>query len=403
MTGLELIKLSKNKFIKTDSNKISKMFFLLFCFSLLVAPLLNINKEKISWQENRRLATYRDLYDTTKKSFNFSYGTDVENYLKDRFWGRYELVEFSQIMRYFLAFRYVYLDKIIIDKVKKEMYGTLAINDLYTNIEQRNIANEIHKFYEYFKSRGVKVYFAILPTKDMIYNLEFIKDNNEYIQNILDNIRRYSGVDIIFPLAELTFEKKSDSYFFYKTDSHQTDDGAFIAYNALMKRIQKDFSDIKTVSISEFTYKQSNQTAYLEDRNYNIGGDFRKTALPENIGKKYLFVPYKYYSHKDKKHLQRKRITTDKLLKNSYTYTAGSEHNVLVIGDSSIENLMIFLPYSFKSTSKIRINGPSGIIGRYEQFKLLRNYKKEIEKINPDIMVIYVNYGHLGYLENLTK
>ena len=54
-------------------------------------------------------------------------------------------------------------------------------------------------------------------------------------------------------LKETLLEHKKDKYLlFQKTDDHWTDYGAFLGYQAIMKRVEKDFPELKPQSLDEF-------------------------------------------------------------------------------------------------------------------------------------------------------
>lgn len=64
---------------------------------------------------------------------------------------------------------------------------------------------------------------------------------------------------------------------------------------------------------------------------------------------------------------------------------------MLIFGDSSCENLLKILPYSFTYTDFIRLNDPKNIIpATGERYKVLKYYEEEITDFKPDIIILYI-------------
>lgn len=384
---------------------IYNIIFLVSIFVLLITPMTNINKSVISKKENRVLAKYEPFYYKKKKIINYQYGKHFEQWLKDRFFGRMYLMNIHNALKYTFSGRFVNLNSIIIDKNKHFMHENIT-SSIYDIKEQYRISRQLKEFNKYCTKRNIKLYVVVMPQKDMVYLSDLAKSNNNDKAKIsIRNIGKDNEINLVFPLDEfLEHKKTSKKLLFNKTDSHTTMDGVFIGYNALMDLIQKDFPNVKRVNIADFDFSYNRKICFEEHRKYELGYTCRIAGIPDSLCNEYLDVKYTYYSHKDRKNLITKTIHTDTLNKKTFDYNKGSNLKLMVFGDSFVENLMEFLPYSFKHTARIRLNKSLRKIRKPdEQFKILKYYENEINEYKPDIIVIYICYlDSLGKLRNLT-
>ena len=116
-------------------------------------------------------------------------------------------------------------------------------------------------------------------------------------------------------------------------------------------------------------------------------------GIPYYFCNKIHNFPNRIYVHKNKSDLKTEITNTDYIVKKVYFYPNGIDLRVLIFGDSNSENLLDFLPYSFKHVKQIRLNEVKALPSA-EQFKIIKNYKKEITDFKPDIIIIYIGYAH---------
>lgn len=392
---------------KHKIHDILKINFIIISFFILIMPVLRINKGNISILENREFALYKPLYNKENKIFNHNYGKDFEVWLKDRFLGRIYFINLYTTLKFFSPGRFVRTNNVIIDKENNFMYQ-YVISDMYNINELGEVSNELSNFNEYCKRRNIKLYVVIIPQKETIYTSGLTSfDVVNYVRSNVDIIAMNKNINLIFPLDNFLYAKQVSPYLlFHKTDSHATMEGAFIGYYALMKKIKKDFPNLVISQDSDYNYFFSKKVKTNENREFTNGETCRIFGLPNIVCKKLLDVDYKYYEHKLHKDLYIKNMFTDDIRKIKYYYPKGFNKKVLIFGDSFSENLMDIFPYSFRYTTKIRLNGPKNIPDKKERFKILKYYETEIDALNPDIVIIYVCYreslGKLKYI-NMRK
>ena len=75
---------------------------------------------------------------------------------------------------------------------------------------------------------------------------------------------------------------------------------------------------------------------------------------------------------------------------------------ILVIGTSMNENLLEFMPYSFKHTKFIRINDVDGINVK-EEYKIMERFSSAIKEYNPDIMVLSLKLANFYKFNKFDK
>ena len=393
--------------IFSSSGKALYKIFTVIFILIIIFPAIYINKLNKSIAEERDLALYIPIYNKNNHKLNLNYGKNFESWIKDRFLGRMQLIYLNSHIKYYFPGRFAHFNEVVADKKNKFMYSLLRISTFNNKIDQHKIYKQLSAFDKYCKKHNIKFYIVIVPKKGMIYgsNIANLK-NYEKTGKILSALNKKYDVNLIFPLKEFQAASKHQKYLlFYKTDTHATCDGAFVAYNALMSEIKKDFHGVKIVKPEDFHYSYGKKVLVERRRVLVEGNECEYAAFPSQLCNKFLDTDYRYYTHKNKAKLKTSSTETDMLIKNEYYYPQGSNLKVLVFGDSFSENLMDILPYSFRNVRKIRLNGPKNIPkDDFEQFKFFKYYGKELDNYNPDIFVIYIGYTFikkLGVLNDL--
>lgn len=362
----------------------------------MICPLFHIDNSVISSSENRRLTVYKSFYNAKNNKFNLNFGNNFEDFLKDRFHFRIELISLIKYVKYFLCARFVKFDQAFLDKNNYMMYDTLKITTR-TPLDYTPILKDLSIFNKYCEERNIKLYVAIHPSKDMIYVPVYFRDEVSFTDRILklnefvDKLNK-NNINTIFPYKDFIKAKKDIEYtLFFYTDPHGTADSAFIMYNALMSEIQKDFHLNKVAKKNDFDYFLYNKVRYELHSDYAFGHTCSKIAgLPYKICEKLHDKQYRYYVHKDVKNMNF-IDESERAQKQVHIYPFGADLKVLIFGDSFVGNIQYILPYNFKHTTVIRPNNNDN------NFKLIKYYNKEIQELSPDIIIIYIRYGPTLY------
>lgn len=243
------------------SRKVLNIFFLSTIFLILISPLTKINKAKTSPTENRTLATSAKLF--KDKKLNTKFGTDFEAWLNDRFRHREKLLNHYVRLNAFLLGR-IENNKAFLGKDGWLFYkAENSINNfqnknLFSDVQLKQIQQNILKRKSLLKAQGIDFYVLIAPDKNRIYGEYYYPEIKkvapkgrveELVSFLSDN-----DLNVVYPLPEI-LAAKSQGAIYYRLDTHWNNYGAFIGYTELMKEIQKDYPDLKILSLSDFNVK----------------------------------------------------------------------------------------------------------------------------------------------------
>ncbi|MCD7879649.1 MAG: hypothetical protein LUG16_06945 [Candidatus Gastranaerophilales bacterium] len=375
--------------------------FLSICTAFLFIPMLNINRDTKSVQENRNLAQWKPLFDEDN-SINHNFGKDFESWISDRFGIRKLFINLYLKFKISISTRYVYTNESYWDKKTNWMFGQI-LTKILTDEQVDEISAGLIDFNNFCKSNNIKLYVLICPEKQYLYvqHTFLKKDYFDSYRDSIDKIRQNTEIPIIYPYDELTEAAKED-YVFFKTDHHWTDWGSFIGYKALMKEMKKDYPNIKEVNLKDFNISHNNLLRYEFDREYGNGCTYNLFNIPDKFKDRILDTSYTYFTHKDRKYLKIKIENSSNLRGKFFEFPYGTNLKVLQIGSSSNENLDEIFPYSFKETKYIRINGPKDV-PEIDRYKLIKLYEKNILNYNPDIILLCIQVNTISLLKDLTN
>ena len=379
---------------KTDTLFIGILFIILFI------PMSHIDKNMFTENEERRLEPYPKLL-TENHHINFNYSNEFDKWYSDRFKLRSKLIYINRSILFYLNKRYVkYANDQIADK--KE-------NILYSGWETYEIANDtlmesfstLAKFNNYCNRRHIKLYTLIVPSKTIIYQPEPILKKND--TNLRNTLRRCSRqyLKILYPYSGIKAASKQQ-YTYYKTDHHWTEDGAFIAYKALMRDITKDFPDVKPLDYKDFYITETKYVNADWDGDDKLGHTCKYMSLPDSICKKFLDVNYRKFTHPNAAELKQTVIDKPLIKQKDFYYPDGADYRVIILGTSMGEQLTKFIPYNFKNTRRIRTNNVIGLKSG-EEFKILKNNQKQIFDYHPDIIILCVAYYNVAAFKDIFK
>lgn len=148
-----------------------------------------------------------------------------------------------------------------------------------------------------------------------------------------------------------------------------------------MDKIEKDFKNVKKISLNELIVKNSK---IPPKANPAKGSQYTSLGIDDM---RLFDVKYKYFEPTTQK-IYEKTDTSLKARKSiSYYYylnpSSNNELSIVVLGDSFGQHITEYLKYSFRSTTRIFIpNNPA----KFHNGKNI--YLKKIENIHPNIMII---------------
>lgn len=387
-----------------DLNKIDKksktdIFFLITFFIILFIPMIHLNEKNYSDIELRPLGKFPNLM-ISKYYINENFGKEFNEAFNDRFFTREPLVVFFSNLKYYLHTKYsdvhlgyVYKDSdwMFINKSKNLLNDSLTP---FTEEQLNKITSNIKKLIDWGKENNIKVYIAVVPSKEYIYQEEDVYHANykqENAEKLVEKIKKELNYDIIYPINELKKLKKED-YVYFKIDHHLTDTGAYEFYKIIMHRIQKDFPDIEITPISKFNVSYNKKVRHSAARNFDMGGGARSLIHDK---KNLLNYNYKYYDYKDLD-----KLTIIEKWPMGIHINPDGKYKIFVIGNSMIENLIFFLNTSFRKIKKYRFN--SGLNTPKRKTRMDMNaYAPLIKEYNPQILLIVTATGYIFEMEDM--
>lgn len=367
-----------------------EIVFLAVFFGLLFIPMSNISDADKSIQENRMLAKFPSLYVNGK--LNKAYGTDFEKWFNDRFFGRSLMLNvdtyFVKLVNNHFAKGDTYIGKDNWMFLPDDFY-----NYKLSKAEIDKIVNNISSFRSFCQDNGIKCYIEIAPRKAEFAadkgNKKLEEDNVDRAKIIAKEVKDKTGFEIIYPLDDMKEANRQD-FVYFKTDHHWTEWGAYIGYQALMRRIRKDFPEIIPVTESDFDIFYDNKIRAEIERKFWQGSGCNNLGLSvENCP---LHTKYRYYKHKNEKKLL---IRKDDNMNKFFNYPANNNLKAMVIGNSFTENFSSFMAYTFSEYIKLRSNNSN-----VDNLKLSR-WEDLILKENPDILVLVFESRYIYKLIDL--
>lgn len=364
--------------------------FLCFVVLLLFFPMSEVEKAKILPHENRGFAAAPHWF--VENRFNKNFGKQFEGWFNDRFYGRETAINFFQKIIYGLAGRAE--NKVAFVSKENWMFNRdyYQAFEPWNEVELAQITAQIAKLRDYCKANDIKLYLMIAPVKEDLYReYAFRQTGVDRTFQLVEYVKDKLDFEIIFAHSELLKAKEQD-YVFFKGDHHLTDWGAYTEYQVLMKQIQKDFPDVKIVDENDYNFFQHKWVRAETDRDFIRGNTVNLLNLKDD---KFNQVDYNYYQNKDEKNLRDKYDAIEK--KREYFYAQGYPKNVVVIGNSFVENLMQFLPYSFERVKKMRSNN-SRSNGKEMD---LRRFVGEIQNFDTDILILSFDSVYASHLQEM--
>lgn len=171
-----------------------------------------------------------------------------------------------------------------------------AINFTYEELE--SIREKLDQQNNWFVNKGIPFILLIVPDKEAVYTEYFPFPNvttNIRLDQLLDYLKNNSKVEII-DLRKIFNSMKATYPLYYRTDSHWTNAGAFIAYQEVMKKAKEKNPKIYVPQFSDFDIKEKIYQTWKGDlglplgmnqnKQFNIGVHF--TPKPQLLSKEKL-------------------------------------------------------------------------------------------------------------------
>ena len=231
------------------------LFFLLFVLSFPLFPLFLSNKQ-VSERENRVLAQ-RPVF-LQDNQFNFSFGTDWDNYLKDHFPFRDQLITAYHDGIFWLN-RRVENERAIQGKDGWFFHKDIGFKNYDYHFEDiKETAELLTQLNTFLNQNGIRFYLVFQPSKNRVYP-EYYEDyiHADLKTNFVLELNRYlnekTSVKSLYLLDSYIKNKNAFPVpVFEKPDLHPTGWGYYLAYREILNFIHADFPDLTPYSQADF-------------------------------------------------------------------------------------------------------------------------------------------------------
>lgn len=351
---------------------------------LLVLPVSKLNQGDILVEEKRKMALLPKVTNDDKGGMNYSFGKEFDKWISDRFFGRAHFISLYDSIKSFFSGLTENQSDIAYDNNWMFLKSwAKALNTAPSRTATVSAKNNLIKLQRWCNAREIKLYVLICPIKEGIYaeyNSTMIQAPQDAVQLFIREMQD-SDLNIIYPKDFVKSHKDKGALLYYKTDTHQTEYGAYLIHQALMNIIRKDFSDIPLHSIGDFSISKNKQIRVGKELPFNYGHHAYQLKLNNDS---VLDVEYQYYDDENSNivHIH----DTDDMQR--LTHSSSGVRKAILLGDSYTYQQSIWLRNEFKELLKIRFNnGKEG-----SQLKLSR-WEKQIEAFRPDVLILCINAG----------
>ena len=389
--------ISRFKIIERNSR--IDIIFLCFFFLLLFMPMMRINDDDWLAAENRKAHPYVPLF--TNHQFNQAYGAQVENWFNDHFFGRTQLVRLNAVIQ--KLNRVISNKAAVFDTQTNWLFNYSQINQHIFPDYNQALLESLEQFHSFLSENGITFYLFIVPSKTDLY-ADFVPGYKKIpkIQNEaqIRFLEKNASFPVIFPIESLRQAAQKD-YVYFKTEHHWTEWGAFIGYQTLMERIRKDFPGVHEVKETDYVTFYDKRVRGDWERHFTLGQTFQMMNLPYDP-QKLLDTEYKYYTPIREITPTITDIPYYKIKSFQNPDPNASAIKVFLAGTSMNENLLQFLPYSFRQLTYYRLNNVQNV-SYQDGFKIASKYKNDILKMDPDIFILSINSENIPELLNLMR
>lgn len=373
-----------------EKHAILDIIFVGIFFIFLFFPMVNISNETVLEQEKRMMATYKPLLD--KNGINENFGANFEKFYNDRFGGRSTFINLNSyrlnlLNKWKISVFHSYENWVAYagrDGWLFSKYGNSVNmaqnNNLFTESELMIIKDNLLVLDQWASKRQIVIYLEIHPDKESIYPEKLYTNHKVHPKSrreqLLASIPDLNSIKIVSSYESL-IEGKSSGTLFSEAGSHATSLGAYIMYRNLYRVISKDYHLPPLILESEINRSTSGlkDCDIMESLGLSIE-DYGKARLTE---KRFLI---------ERKPEPQKNDTVTKIDPyinypsqiTTYQHDNSTSSKVFIISDSFLNRYIQYIAYHFNQVTHVEV-------GDGRDFHL-SFYAKEIEELNPDIIII---------------
>lgn len=366
------------------------VFCSIFC-GLLIIPVIKLDLRDILPEENRRMATLPKALKAEGGGFNYNFGKQFEAWLQDRFNGRQSLIHrYEDVMSTILGYKINKSSVAFDDNWMFELNWSNGAFTVPSEPEMKQASANLQKLSSWCEANGIKLYVMPCPTKEVIYaekNRIGKYHKNDNVEYFLQHIA--PPCSFVYPKSALLSNKWGAQLTHYKSDTHQTEYGAYLMNRELLAALRKDFPEIPEVDITKFRVTESKLCRYGRELPFVNGHQIYMLRLSQDR----LDYNYKYYDEYEGGEPEAVDLPDMQRI----TKNANGKRRAVLIGDSYTYNQQIWLAYSFAEMLKIRFNN-----GKEHDALKMSRFERQIMDFKPDALIITTNSSqHIQFLQQL--
>ncbi len=287
--------------------KILTVSFLMF-LSIPMVFLFFSGKEQVSVTEKRALAQRPNL----EFSYIWDFPKKFENYFNDHFGLRGKYLHLSNLIHVKL-FRVSPAPKVIVGKngwlfYRSELEGDgCTLEDyqgrvLYSPAQLKQIQANIEAAVDWCSRNGAFLLIVFAPNKETIYPEYMPRYYKKGKMTRLDQLMGFFADKPHLPVLDTTraiLKQKYKRLLYYTGGTHWNQYGAYYAYQAIMRRLAREFPDLKAFPLEAFDAEIVENSPFdnwygFRDHQH-IVLTLKKTVLKEarKVGKKYKVLAFR--------------------------------------------------------------------------------------------------------------
>lgn len=378
---------------KQASERGSLVYTVIFCV-LLVLPWVKLDKSEVSVAENRRLAPFPVLLPACG-GVNLEFGKEFDAWLQDHAAFRRVLTSaYFDVKTRLAAVRetarvIMYDDNWMFSKQYHE-----AASVQFTPEQLRKMTANLKKLNEWCAQKNIKLYLLVCPTKEILYadfNKSAAKGDMRCVERLQEHLQKeLPELKFIYPLEAMKAARQASPsvLLHYKSDSHQTEDGAYIMYAETMKVIQQDFPDVPLAD-KEGAHVRIVRNNLVLRRDKPLQNLYYEGGLYENLDLTGTSVLDAEYTHYENAAPEAGCVAGEEPMEFRFRYPQG-RYKAMLLGDSYSSYQQLWFRYSFADMHRVRAN--NGVNGG--EMKMQR-WEKTLSDNPPDIMILCICSGRL--------
>ncbi len=300
--------------MQSVKNVFSISLFMIVLYAPLVGSFFKVgvtSDEEILSSELRQPAKLPEVNSLLKKRNPFEYIRELEQYYKDRFGFRKNMIQSYSIAKVFWlgesSSSNVILGKkgwFFLSKAanQNELNYYRAINP-YTEEELTTCKFILEKRKKWLAIKGIHYLLVIAPNKTTIYS-ELLPESisrvtkESRLDQLISYMKQNSDVEILDLRSSLLFAKEKE-LMYHPRDTHWNDLGAFVAYQQIVNSFSDSYPRLKQLSRANFKILTYNKTSDLtnmmglngliEDSRLSLSAKNKKLAL--NVDPQIFYKP----------------------------------------------------------------------------------------------------------------